>query len=45
MAQGNTAPADLSDAARYRAVESLRLVGLEDIARRIAVEAAIAAGV
>lgn len=44
MAQGDAAPADLSDAALYRAVESLRLVGLEEPARRIAVEAAIASG-
>ncbi len=44
MVQGDTAPADVSDAALHRAVESLRVVGLEDAARRIAVEAAIASG-
>jgi hypothetical protein len=44
MVQDNAAPADLSDAALSRAVESLRLVGLEGPARRIAAEAAIAAG-
>lgn len=38
------APADVAAAATYRAVESLRLVGLEQDARRIALEAAIAAG-
>lgn len=44
MVQGDAAPADVSDAALHRAVENLRVVGLEDAARRIAVEAAIAAG-
>ena len=44
MVQDNAGPADLSDAALSRAVESLRLIGLEGPARRIAAEAAIAAG-
>lgn len=44
MLQGDAAPADVSDAALHRAVETLRAVGLENAARRIAVEAAIAAG-
>lgn len=45
MAMGDAAPADLSDAALHRAVESLRVVGLEEPARRIAVEAAVAVGI
>lgn len=45
MAMGEADPADLSDAALHRAVESLRVVGLEESARRIAVEAAVAAGI
>ncbi|MGC2857364.1 hypothetical protein ACM64Y_17990 [Novispirillum sp. DQ9] len=44
MALGDAAPADVSDAALHRVVESLRVVGLEDAARRIAIEAAVAAG-
>lgn len=41
---GDSAPGRVSDAGLYRAVESLRLVGLEEAARRIAVEGAVAAG-
>lgn len=40
----DAAPGAESDAALYRVVESLRLVGLEDTARRIALESAVAAG-
>lgn len=44
MILGETTPGTASDAALFRAVESLRLLGLEAAARRIAVESAVAAG-
>jgi hypothetical protein len=44
MILGDAPPDEVSGAALSRAVESLRLVGLEDPARRIAAESAVAAG-
>lgn len=45
MVLEGVAPEMASDAALYHAVESLRLVGLEAEARRIAVEAAVVGGI